>query len=55
MESYEIKNGMKSCWVNINEALEHNQNVIEKKESSMGLSIERETYMLKLIKKELIK
>lgn len=54
MEHYEIKNGMKALWININDALMHNQNVIAKKESSMGLSIERETFMLDFIQKELI-
>lgn len=54
MEHYEIKNGMKALWINIKEALEHNKSVIAKKERSMGLSIERETFMLDLIQKELI-
>lgn len=54
MEHYEIKNGMKACWININKALEHNQSVISNKERSMGMSIERETFMLKLIIKEII-
>lgn len=54
MEEYEEKNGMTPIWINIYEAIDHNQKVIDRKESSMGLSIERETFMLRKIAEELI-
>jgi 8-oxo-dGTP pyrophosphatase MutT (NUDIX family) len=54
MEYYEIDNGMEARWVNIHQAISHNKNVMASKESSMGLSIERETLVLEMVVKELI-
>tara|TARA_B100000809_G_C15000640_1_gene481433 strand:+ start:385 stop:918 length:534 start_codon:yes stop_codon:yes gene_type:complete len=48
MESYEIKNGMKAIWVNIHEAIKHNEKTMANSEKK-GMSIERETFLLKLI------
>ncbi|MGH1336863.1 MAG: NUDIX domain-containing protein [Aureispira sp.] len=48
MESYEIKNGMKALWVNIHEAIKHNEETMAKSDKK-GMSIERETFLLKLI------
>lgn len=53
-ESYEIKNGSEPVWVNIYEAIRHNQKVIDTQDASMGLSIERETHILKMIVAELL-
>lgn len=53
-EDYEIKNGSEPVWVNIHEAIAHNQKVMDDKEDSMGLSIDRETRVLKLIVDELL-
>lgn len=53
-ESYEVQNGSVPVWVNIHTAIEHNKSVIEAKEDSMGLSIERETAVLELVAKELL-
>ena len=47
-ESYEIKNGMKPLWVNIHEAIAHNENVIANSDKK-GLSIHREVFLLKEI------
>lgn len=52
LESYEIANGSRPVWVPLKEALEHNQRIIKESPTSMGLSIERETYLLNLIKEE---
>jgi 8-oxo-dGTP pyrophosphatase MutT (NUDIX family) len=54
LESYEIANGMSAVWIDINEAICHNKEVIANKEDSMGLSIERETFVLEMIAKELV-
>ncbi|MCT4595308.1 MAG: NUDIX domain-containing protein [Anaeromicrobium sp.] len=54
LEDYEISNGMDARWVNIHDAIAHNKKVIESKEDSMGLSIERETFVLELVAEELI-
>ncbi|MFK7770665.1 MAG: NUDIX hydrolase [Saprospiraceae bacterium] len=48
LESYEIKNGMKASWVNIHEAINHNQKTMATSDKK-GMSIERETFLLKLI------
>lgn len=52
-EDYEINNGMTPVWLNIYEAILHNENTIAKSDKK-GLSIERETFLLKLIVKELL-
>ncbi|AWP25334.1 NUDIX domain-containing protein [Paenibacillus sp. Cedars] len=54
LEDYEITNGMTAVWIDINEAIKHNRQVIRNQEESMGLSIERETTVLELIVQELI-
>jgi len=48
LESYETKNGMKAVWVDIQEAIAHNENTIASSDKK-GMSIERETFLLKLI------
>jgi len=53
LESYEIKNGMKAKWVNIHEAIKHNNKTMATSDKK-GMSIERETYLLNLIAKNLI-
>lgn len=54
LEDYERANGMSHVWVDIQEAIRHNKEVISKQESSMGFSIERETMILELIAQELL-
>ncbi len=53
LESHEIDNGMHPIWMNIHQAIEHNEHTIEHSEKK-GMSIERETFLLKLIVKELL-
>ena len=48
MEAYETKNGMKAVWINIHEAIRHNKKTMASS-NKKGMSIERETYLLKLI------
>jgi len=50
LEAYEIKNGMKAKWINIHKAIKHNEKIIATSEKK-GMSIERETFLLKLIAK----
>lgn len=54
MEDYEALNGMSAVWINLYDAIAHNRKVMKDKEASMGLSIERETYVLELVAKELL-
>lgn len=53
LEDYEITNGMSAVWIDIQEAIRHNQQVIANQEASMGFSIERETLVLELILEDL--
>lgn len=53
-ESYEVANGSVPVWINIREAISYNQNVMKNNENSMGLSIQRETFVLETILKEII-
>jgi 8-oxo-dGTP pyrophosphatase MutT (NUDIX family) len=53
-ESYELDNGSEPVWINIYKAIAHNKAVMAKSDSSMGLSIHRETYALEVIAKELV-
>jgi len=52
-EAHEIHNGMESVWINIHEAIAHNEETL-KNSDKKGMSIERETFLLKLIVKELL-
>lgn len=53
LEDYEIANGMKAKWIDIEEAIKHNKEIIGNNDD-IGLSIKRETYILERIKKELM-
>lgn len=48
-EEYELANGMAALWINGHEALAHNEALLETKPQNMGLSIYRETQMLRFI------
>ena len=52
-EDYEIKNGMKPVWMNIHQAIAHNEKTMAENPNK-GMSIERETFLLHMIAKELI-
>lgn len=53
LEAHELSNGMHPVWMNIHQAISHNEETIANSEKK-GLSIERETFLLKLIVKELL-
>ncbi len=53
LEDYEIHNGMRPVWLNIHEAIAHNEHTLANSDKK-GLSIERETFLLKLIVNELL-
>jgi len=55
MEAYEIANGSRPVWVKIDEAIAYNKHVMAENKKSMGMSIQRETFILEAIKEELIK
>ncbi|MBA6287661.1 NUDIX hydrolase [Colwellia sp. MB3u-4] len=52
-EPHELQNGMQPLWMNIHTAILHNEMVIKNSEKK-GLSIERETFLLKRIVAELL-
>ncbi|NOH51543.1 NUDIX domain-containing protein [Vibrio coralliilyticus] len=52
-EDYEIKNGMKAVWMNIHQAIAHNEKTIAESPKK-GMSIERETFLLHMIAKEML-
>lgn len=54
MENYEVANGMRPLWVSVDEAYAHNRSVMARGEKTMGLSIQRETFMLEKISRELL-
>lgn len=53
LEDYEIHNGMVPVWVNIHQAIKHNEETLAKSPKK-GFSIVRETFLLKLIVEELL-
>lgn len=53
LESHEINNGMHPLWMNIHLAISHNEHTIANS-AKKGLSIERETFLLKRIVSELL-
>jgi len=52
-ESHEVNNGMKPLWMNIHQAIADNEEVMANSETK-GLSVERETFLLKVIAEELL-
>ncbi|MDW1542977.1 DNA mismatch repair protein MutT, partial [Vibrio sp. YT-17] len=50
---YEVKNGMRPVWMNVHEAIAHNEKTMAESPKK-GMSIERETFLLHLIAKELL-
>lgn len=52
-ESYEVSNGMTPLWMNISDAIAHNEDVIANSDKK-GLSIVRETFLLKEIAQKLV-
>lgn len=52
-EPHELQNGMTPIWISIDEALTHNRRTFEHSEKK-GLSLEREIFLLQLIKEELM-
>ncbi|MDR5658088.1 NUDIX domain-containing protein [Serpentinicella sp. ANB-PHB4] len=53
LEDYELANGTSPVWIDINDAIKHNNEVMATKQSTMGLTIKRETLVLELILEEL--
>ena len=53
LEAHEVNNGMRPVWMNIHEAIKHNEDAMAHSEKK-GLSIERETFLLKVIARELV-
>lgn len=53
-EFYEQANGMVPQWINIHRAIAHNEQVLAEKQACIGLSIQRETLMLKQVAQELL-
>ena len=53
LEYYEQQNGMTAKWVDINEAIAHNERTLANSKKQ-GLSILRETYLLKRIAAQLL-
>jgi 8-oxo-dGTP pyrophosphatase MutT (NUDIX family) len=54
MEGYELENGMRPVWIDLGEAIAHNQGVLQRQEETMGLSILRETLVLERVADELL-
>lgn len=52
-EDYEVKNGMRPVWMNIHKAIAHNEQTMAQSPKK-GMSIERETYLLHRVAKELL-
>ena len=55
MEDYETANGMRPVWVDLSKAIAHNRAVMQRQEATMGLSIQRETFMLEQVQHDLAK
>tara|TARA_Y100000589_G_C26917951_1_gene533137 strand:+ start:115 stop:648 length:534 start_codon:yes stop_codon:yes gene_type:complete len=52
-EEYEKRNGMKPVWKNIHDSISHNEKIMESGDQK-GMSMERETFLLKLIAREIV-
>lgn len=54
LEHYEQQNGMRPLWVPVDDAIRHNQQVMQQQSNATGLSIVRETFLLQQIEQELL-
>ncbi len=52
-EAHEVNNGMRPVWINIHQAIDHNEKTMAESPKK-GMSIERETFLLHLIAKEML-
>lgn len=52
-EDYELANGMAPVWIALEQALAHNLGVLKRRPGNMGMSIERETWMLQYVLREM--
>lgn len=50
LEDYEIRNGMKHVWLSLDDAINHNKDLIKKNPKNLGVTIFRETAMMEIIK-----
>ncbi|MBV7296559.1 NUDIX domain-containing protein [Enterovibrio paralichthyis] len=48
LEDYEVKNGMRPVWINIDDAIQHNKEALANSDKQ-GLSLEREIFLLERI------
>ena len=55
MEAYEVANGMRPEWVELEHAIAHNLAVIRRGEKSMGTSIVRETRLLQWVQDNMLR
>lgn len=53
MEKYELENGMRPMWLDINDAINHNKHTLANS-SKKGLSIQREIFLMEKIRDTLI-
>ncbi|MDC0609723.1 NUDIX domain-containing protein [Vibrio sp.] len=53
LEHYEVENGSRPVWVNVHQAIEHNETILLQSHQK-GLSIERETFLLRLVADEIM-
>jgi hypothetical protein len=53
-EACEAANGMVPRWMNIDKAIAHNESILCDKLSNMGMSIHRETLMLRYVARNLL-
>ncbi|MFC0131067.1 DNA mismatch repair protein MutT [Massilia eurypsychrophila] len=53
-ENYEVANGMVPVWIDIATAIQHNEQILFNRPATMGLSVERETWLLHYIARELM-
>ena len=53
LESHEVSNGMRPVWINIHQAIAHNEKTMAESPKK-GMSIERETFLLRHIAQEML-
>lgn len=53
-EAYEVTNGMVPRWINTDEAIAHNESVLRDRPANMGMSIHRETLMLRYVAENVV-
>jgi 8-oxo-dGTP pyrophosphatase MutT (NUDIX family) len=54
LQESEVRNGVKPIWIKLTDAIAHNESILVNAPPEMGISIQRETWLLKFIRTSML-